>query len=254
MIRARKRFGQHFLHDPAVIARIVEAINPHPHDRLVEIGPGHGALTARLLERVDSLIAIEIDRDLAAELAARFQGRRLQLQTTDALQVDFTALRGDGAKLRIFGNLPYNISTPLLFHLLQHREAIQDLHFMLQKEVVERIAAQPGSKTYGRLTVMLAPWVRAERLFTVGAGAFRPAPRVESAVVRLEPLPRPPFDLGDSSRYEEIVRAAFSQRRKTLRNSLKGLIDATAMATLGIDPNNRPEQLSPAQLAALARL
>lgn len=252
MTRPRKRFGQHFLHDATVIARIVDAIDPRAGERIVEIGPGRGALTAALLDRVDRLEAIEIDRDLAGDLGARFGRARLEVLQADVLDVDFTALRGDGPTLRLVGNLPYNISTPLLFHLLTHAAAIRDMHFMLQKEVVDRMAASPGSKIYGRLTVMLAPRIRVEPLFSVGAGAFRPAPRVESAVVRLTPLRAAPFDIGEPRRFEQVVRAAFAQRRKTLRNSLKGIVDEAAFRRLGIDPNDRAERLSPTQFAALA--
>lgn len=249
--RPRKRFGQHFLHDPNVVARIVAAIDPREGDRLVEIGPGQGVLTAPLLERVPSMTAVEIDRDLAASLQQRF-GAKLRLIVEDALGVDFTALRGSGPKLRIVGNLPYNISTPLLFHLLEHRAAIADMHFMLQKEVVERMAAAPGSKTYGRLTVTLAPWVKVESLFTVGSGAFRPPPKVASAVVRLTPWERPPFRVEDPQAFELIVRRAFGQRRKRLRNTLKGILDAQAIEAQGIDPDLRPEQISAEQYARLA--
>jgi 16S rRNA (adenine1518-N6/adenine1519-N6)-dimethyltransferase len=250
--RPRKRFGQHFLHDPKIISRIADAIDPKPDDRLIEIGPGQGALTAELLKRIPSLTAIEIDRDLAAELTSRFGENKLKLHVGDVLDVDFTALRGDGPKLRIVGNLPYNISTPLLFHLLQHRESIRDMYFMLQKEVVDRMAAPPGSKTYGRLTVMLAPWVKVESLFIVGPGAFRPPPKVSSAIVRLTPWDPLPFVVEDTEKFETIVRSAFSKRRKTLRNTLKGMIGDDAIAALGIDPGLRPEQLTPAQFAQLA--
>lgn len=252
MTRPRKRFGQHFLHDAKVIARIVEAIDPRAGERIVEVGPGRGVLTAALLERVDHLQAIEIDRDLAAGLDARFERGRLEVLQADVLDVDFTALRAAGPALRLVGNLPYNISTPLLFHLLTHAAAIADMHFMLQKEVVDRMAAAPGSKIYGRLTVMLAPWIKVEPLFGVGAGSFRPAPKVESTVVRLTPLRASPFDIGEPRRFEQVVRAAFAQRRKTLRNSLKGVVDEAAFQRLGIDPNDRAERLSPTQFAALA--
>ncbi len=251
MKSARKRFGQHFLHDPQVIARIIAAIGPRPGERILEIGPGRGALTASLIERVGALSVIEIDRDLARELATRF-GPALSIAVRDVLEVDVTALRGDGPPVRVVGNLPYNISTPLLFHLLAQRAAIQDMHFMLQKEVVDRMVAPPGSKTYGRLTVMLAPWVRTERLFTVGPGAFSPPPKVSSAVVRLTPLPASAFDIGAPARFERIVRAAFSQRRKTLRNALKGTVDGVVFERLGIDAGARPEQLAPAQFGALS--
>ncbi len=249
--RPRKRFGQHFLHDPQVVARIAAAIDPGPGDRLVEIGPGHGVLTTQLLQRVPTLTAIEIDRDLSAELATRF-GDTLALHTTDALKMDFTELRGSGPKLRIVGNLPYNISTPLMFHLLEHLQAIEDMHFMLQKEVVDRMAAPPGSKVYGRLTVSLAPWVSVEPLFAVGPGAFRPTPKVSSVVARLAPWARPPFELTDPERYDAIVRSAFSQRRKTLRNALKGTVRPAVFDLLNIDPGLRAEQIAPWQFAQLA--
>ena len=251
MTLARKRFGQHFLHDSQVIARIVRAIDPQPGEALVEIGPGRGALTAPLLERVGELTAIEIDRDLARELKERF-GTRLKLIVGDVLDVDFTTLRAASPPLRVIGNLPYNISTPLLFHLLAQRAAIRDMYFMLQREVVERMLAAPGSKTYGRLTVMLAPWVRVEAVLEVGPGAFRPAPKVASTVVRIVPRAEAAFPLGPGDRFEKIVRAAFSQRRKTLRNSLHGMIDAERLRQLGIDPALRPERLAPEQFALIA--
>ena len=248
----RKRFGQHFLHDSSVIARTLDAIDPQPAERLVEIGPGRGALTRALLERIDRLQAIEIDRDLAAELRTRFDPQRLEVIEADVLDMDFTTLRGAGGPLRVVGNLPYNISTPLLFHLLQHRTAIRDMHFMLQKEVVERMAARPGSKAYGRLTVMLAPWVEVESLFHVGAASFRPPPKVESAVVRLVPSKGARFDIGEPRRFEQVVRAAFAQRRKTLRNALNGLVDEAGLRAAGIDPGDRAERLAPEQFGHLA--
>ena len=248
----RKRFGQHFLHDPQVIARIVAAIEPRRGERIVEIGPGRGALTTPLLERLGTLTAIEIDRDLARALSERF-GAALEIVNRDVLEIDLAALRGAGPALRLVGNLPYNISTPLLFRLLEQRAAIHDMHFMLQKEVVDRMVAAPGSRTYGRLTVMLAPWVRIERLLNVGPGAFTPPPKVSSAVVHLTPLAAPAFDIGSATSFERVVRAAFSQRRKTLRNALKGTVEVGLLERLGIDPGARPEQLAPAQFGALAR-
>lgn len=251
MVFARKRFGQNFLHDAHVIGHIVEAIAPQPNDVLVEIGPGRGALTEPLLERCTRLDAIEIDRDLAAALRERFAGRGLVLHESDALRFDFAALAAQrGTKLRIVGNLPYNVSTPLLFHLLKAHGSLQDLHIMLQREVVERICAAPGSSEYGRLTVMLAPWVIAEHLFDVGPGAFRPAPQVWSAVLRLTVRETPDFPL--DARYAKVVAAAFSQRRKTLRNALRSLLDAQAIAACGIDPSARPETLTPREFGALA--
>lgn len=250
---ARKRFGQHFLHDPGVIERIVRAIDPQPGDRLVEIGPGRGALTGALLDAHVKLDAIEIDRGLAAELRDRYADvASFTLHEADALAVDFGALaRRLGGPLRIVGNLPYNISTPLLFHLLEHRAHLVDLHVMLQKEVVERMCARPGTGEYGRLTVMLAPWVRVERLFDVGPGAFQPPPRVWSAVARVGVRREPAFDVDE--RFAAVVQAAFSQRRKTLRNALRRLADAHAFEAAHIDPGARPETLTPEQFGALAK-
>lgn len=251
MIRARKRFGQHFLHDQSVLRRIVDAVNPLRGQHLVEIGPGAGALTAFLLQRTEILDAVEVDRDLAAALHERWPA--LRLHTGDALEFDLSALSQQlGGPLRLVGNLPYNISTPLLFHFLQHRACITDMHVMLQKEVIDRMSALPGSEDYGRLTVMLAPWLAVEKLFDVGPGAFTPAPRVWSAVARLTVLPRPRFDTGEQ--FAPLVAQAFSQRRKTLRNSLRGRVPDHGWEAAGVDPGARPETLSPAQFAALARL
>lgn len=254
MIRARKRFGQHFLHDPAVIARIVAAIALNPEDAAVEIGPGRGALTGLLLAAAGRLDAVEIDRDLAAQLRLRFAAEpRFLLHQSDALEMDWPALRRlRGSRLRLIGNLPYNISTPLLFALLQHADSILDMHFMLQKEVVDRILAAPGSRTYGRLTVMLAPLVRASRVLTVGPGAFQPPPQVSSAMVRLEVDHAAP-EWARTPSFAAVVSAAFGQRRKTLRNALGGLLDASQISALDIDPGARAESLSPAQFGALAR-
>ena len=250
--RARKRFGQHFLHDPGVIERIVAALSPGPGDCLVEIGPGRGALTRALLQSpCRSLDAIEIDRDLAAQLREAFAAeRRFTLHETDALRFDFTALARERGRLRVLGNLPYNISTPLLFHLLQSLQSISDLHVMLQREVIERMAAAPGDGAYGRLTVMLAPWVRVERLFDVGPGAFQPPPRVWSAVARLTVRPRPSFPV--SPAFAAVVAAAFAHRRKTLRNALRGLVTADQIERCGVDPAARPETLPPEAFNAIA--
>jgi len=250
----RKRFGQHFLHDPAAIERIVAALAPRPGDHLVEIGPGRGALTRLLLERADcTLDAIEIDRDLADALADRFGASpRHALHAADALEFDFMALAAQrGGRLRVVGNLPYNVSTPLLFHLLAQRAAILDLHIMLQREVVQRMAAQPGGGDYGRLTVMLAPWMRVERLFELGPGAFQPPPRVWSAVARLTVLESPRFT--PAAHYAQVVQAAFAQRRKTLRNALGRLLEREAIAACGIDPGVRPETLTPEEFNTLAQ-
>jgi 16S rRNA (adenine1518-N6/adenine1519-N6)-dimethyltransferase len=250
----RKRFGQHFLHDPAVIRRIVRALAPQAGDHLVEIGPGRGALTGELLAYAGcTLDAIEIDRDLAALLRERFSDApRCVLHETDALQFDFTALaRERGGRLRIAANLPYNISTPLLFRLLTHAPAILDLHVMLQREVVARLAAQPGDADYGRLGVMLAPQVRVERLFDVGPGAFQPPPRVWSAVVRLTMRAQPLFVV--SPHYPAVVAAAFTQRRKTLRNALGRLLTREQINACGVDPGARPETLTPQAFNTLAQ-
>jgi 16S rRNA (adenine1518-N6/adenine1519-N6)-dimethyltransferase len=248
----RKRFGQHFLHDPAVVQRIVAAVAPQPGDHLVEIGPGEGAITFELLRAAGRLDAIELDRDLVAPLRARSAGLgELVLHSADALRFDFRPLAGAGGKLRLVGNLPYNISTPLLFHLLDQADCIRDMHFMLQKEVVERMAARPGGRDYGRLSVMLQARCTVTPLFTVGPGAFRPPPKVDSAVVRLAPLAQPP-DIADPALFARLVAAAFAQRRKTLRNTLKGHLDAEAIAALGIDPGARAEVLALGDFVRLA--
>ncbi len=249
----RKRFGQHFLHDANVIARIVAAIAPQPSDALVEIGPGPAALTEPLLAACGELDAIEIDRDLAAELRVRFAAQPgFRLHVTDALKMDWSALAATrGRKLRIVGNLPYNISTPLLFKLIEHAPLMTDMHFMLQKEVVDRIVAPPDSEAYGRLGVMLAPRVFATRVLEVGAGAFTPPPKVRSAVVRLVVQQNPP-EWGTIPAYATVVTAAFGQRRKTLRNALSNLLTAAQIAAVGIDPGARAETLAPAQFGALA--
>ncbi len=250
----RKRFGQHFLHDPAVIERIVTAIHPEPQQHLVEIGPGRGALTRRLLQgRPASLDAIELDRDLAAQLATELSGTAgFTLHVRDALRVDFTTLaRERGARLRIVGNLPYNISTPLLFHLLQHADAVDDLHIMLQREVVARMAAVAGDAAYGRLSVMLAPWTVVHWLFDVGPGAFQPPPRVWSAVARVQMRREPAFT--PAAQYAEVVSAAFSHRRKTLRNALRALVSEEQIRAAGQDPGARPETLEPSAFNAIAQ-
>jgi 16S rRNA (adenine1518-N6/adenine1519-N6)-dimethyltransferase len=249
----RKRFGQHFLHDPAVIRRIIDAVAPTSSERVVELGPGRGALTFGLLERAHRLDAIEIDRDLARLLESDPRARgRLCVHVENMLDTDFTLLQGQGPKLRIVGNLPYNVSTPVLFHLLSQRGAIGDMHFMLQKEVVDRMAAAPGGKEYGRLTVMLAAYAEVDALFEVGPGAFRPPPRVRSGVVRLRPSSAPRFAIGSDIALRTLAQAAFSHRRKTLRNGLKGLLSGADIEACGIDPQLRPETLSPEQFGRLA--
>lgn len=244
---ARKRFGQHFLVDPAVIDAIVRAVAPRPGEAIVEIGPGLGALTQPLLERCGALTVIELDRDLAARWRAR---AGVSVIEADVLDVDLRQI-GGGRRLRIVGNLPYNISTPLLFHLLATPSALTDLHVMLQREVIERMAAAPGSKAYGRLSVMLAPWARVEKLFDVGPGAFQPPPKVWSSVARLILRAEPAFDIPRG--FAALVASAFSQRRKTLRNALKSLLSAAEIESAGVDPGARPEVVSPGQFAALAR-
>ena len=252
-MRARKRFGQHFLHDPLAIERIVAAIAPHPGDALVEIGPGRGALTRPLLAAVAALDVIEIDRDLVAALRRDFAAMPgLRVHEGDALKFDYSALaQMRGQRLRLIGNLPYNISTPLLFHLLGAAEHVADMHFMLQKEVVDRIVAAPGSRQYGRLGVMLAPRVQAQKLLDIGPGAFKPAPQVHSAVVRLQVRAAPP-PWAAEPHYGAVVSAAFGQRRKTLRNALSGLLSAEQIAATGIDPGARAETLAPEKFGALA--
>jgi 16S rRNA (adenine1518-N6/adenine1519-N6)-dimethyltransferase len=251
--QARKRFGQHFLHDQNVIARIVDAIAPQPGDVLVEIGPGLGALTRPLLERAGTLEVIELDRDVIPHLREACAGAgTLTVHSADVLDFDLRAFAA-GRRLRICGNLPYNISTPLLFHLLEARDVIHDMTFMLQKEVVMRMAAQPDTGDYGRLTVMLSAFCQSTRLFDVGPGAFRPPPKVDSSIVRVIPHETQPFDVPDTARFAAVVAAAFGQRRKTLRNSLSNLVDAAGFAACSIDPSRRAETLSPAEFAALAR-
>jgi len=244
----RRRFGQNFLADPHYVAKIVEAVAPQPGDNLVEIGPGLGALTRPLVGRAGHLAAIEIDRDLAARLAAEF-GARLTLHVADALEFDFATL---GPALRVVGNLPYNIGSPLLFHLARFESQLTDIHVMLQKEVVARMTALPATTDYGRLTVMLQAKFRVTRLFTVPPGAFQPAPSVDSAVARLVPLGEGRPRIADEALYAQIVAAAFGQRRKTLRNALKAICDASALTAAGIDPGARGETLAVADFVRLA--
>ena len=256
---AKKHLGQNFLHDKGVIEKIVQAIDPKPGDVLVEIGPGQGALTFPLLKRHGDVTAIEFDRDLHAPLqaAAREHGT-LHLIEGDVLGVDFTALAaraGDArGQIRLAGNLPYNLSSPILFHALEHAGAIRDMHFMLQKEVVERMAAGPGGKVYGRLSVMLQAYCTVTPLFVVPPGAFRPAPKVDSAVVRLVPRPTDAIEVVDRRIFANVVRAAFGQRRKTLRNALDGVADGAAIAAAGLRTDARAEQVEVAGFVRLANL
>ena len=250
--RAKKHLGQNFLHERGVIAKIVQAIAPKPGDRIVEIGPGQGALTFPLLDRLGAITALEFARDLLAPLAAAARAHgELTLLNANVLDVDFSALAGDG-QLRLVGNLPYNLSSPILFHALDHASAIRDMHFMLQKEVVDRMASAPGSKVYGRLSVMLQAYCTVTPLFTVPPEAFRPAPKVDSAVVRLVPLPPESIAVRDRGSFERVVRDAFGQRRKTLRNALSKLCDAGAIEAAGIRPDARAEQIEVGDFIRLA--
>jgi 16S rRNA (adenine1518-N6/adenine1519-N6)-dimethyltransferase len=244
-VKPRKRFGQHFLHDSGVLKRIVEAIAPASGDPVVEIGPGEGALTRPLLERIGHLTAIEIDRDLAERLSHEFSSQRLSVVCADVLDFDFSVFPPG---LRVVGNLPYNISTPILFHLARHAGRVRDMHFMLQLEVVQRMVAKHSTPDYGRLSVMLQTRFKMQKLFKVGPGAFRPPPKVDSALVRLIPIAEQPD--WDQAVLEKIVREAFSARRKTLRNALP--LKQQDYEELGIDPQLRPENLSPADYVRIA--
>jgi 16S rRNA (adenine1518-N6/adenine1519-N6)-dimethyltransferase len=246
---ARRRFGQNFLVDQGVVAAIVGAIDPRPGETLVEIGPGLGALTDPLLERLQPLHVVEIDRDLIARLKQRYRSGQLVIHEGDALAFDFATLGGD---LRLVGNLPYNISTPLLFHLATYVERVRDMHFMLQKEVVERMVALPGESEFGRLSVMLQFRFHMEWLIDVPPESFDPAPKVDSAVVRLIPRPAEDCRVRDTARLERVVATAFSQRRKMLRNTLRSLVDESALRALGVDPTARAEDLAVADYVRLA--
>lgn len=251
--RARKRFGQNFLRDAGIISRIVACIRPQKGQRIVEIGPGQGAITEQLLEATGALDAIELDRDLITGLRTQFFAYpEFILHQADALKFDFASFRGDGLPLRVVGNLPYNISTPLIFHLLASRNAIEDMHFMLQKEVVARLAATPGSGAWGRLSVMTQYFCRVDDLFDVPPEAFVPRPKVDSAIVRLVPHQQLPYPANDYETFESLVRTGFSQRRKTLRNNLKGVLTAEQIEALKIDPARRPETISLEEWVRLA--
>ncbi|MEW8627371.1 MAG: 16S rRNA (adenine(1518)-N(6)/adenine(1519)-N(6))-dimethyltransferase RsmA [Candidatus Thiodiazotropha sp.] len=253
--RARKRFGQNFLHDPGIIQRIVQVIAPQSDDNLAEIGPGQGAITIELLPLVSQMHAIELDRDLIEPLAQCCATLgKLQIHNIDALKFDFSQLAKPERPLRVVGNLPYNISTPLLFHLLDQSACIKDMHFMLQKEVVDRMGADPGSKSYGRLSVMLQARAEVTPLFSIGPGAFNPPPKVDSAFVRLVPHDSPPYQIDNWENFSLVVAQAFSQRRKTLRNCLKKTLTAEAIESVGIDPGLRAESLSVEDFAKLAKL
>jgi len=248
--RPRKRFGQHFLKDPGVIDAIIQTVGATKSDTVVEIGPGLGAITRSLAARAGTLHAIELDRDLIAQLRHEYAAAaNVTVHEADALRFDYSSL---GETLRIVGNLPYNISTPLLFHLLNYRDCIVDMHFMLQKEVVDRMAASPGSKSYGRLGIMLGCHFQIDALFDVDKEAFDPPPKVTSAVVRLAPLPAGTYAINDEERLSRLVATAFSQRRKTIRNSLSKVVDEAQLVDAGIDPGLRPEAISIADYVRLA--
>jgi len=249
--RARKRFGQNFLHDQNIIHRIVACIRPRPGDVLLEIGPGQGAITTELLATGCELNAVELDRDLVAMLGGRFGDRpNFHLRSGDALELRLADI--SDKPLRVVGNLPYNISTPLMFHLLEQREHIVDMHFMLQKEVVDRLAAAPNSRDYGRLSIMAQYFCRVESLFEVPPGAFTPRPKVQSAIVRLTPHATLPHPAKSVPILQNLVRTAFNQRRKTLRNAVQGLLSQEQLEALGINPQARPETLSVATFVAMS--
>ncbi|MGB1479298.1 MAG: 16S rRNA (adenine(1518)-N(6)/adenine(1519)-N(6))-dimethyltransferase RsmA [Marinobacter salsuginis] len=252
--QARKRFGQNFLHDPGIIERIIRAINPKPDDAIVEIGPGLGALTEEILAVNPRLQVVELDRDLIPVLRTKFFNYpEFRIHEADALKFDFSQLMVD-RPLRIIGNLPYNISTPLIFHLLSQAGVVQDMHFMLQKEVVQRMAAVPGDNNYGRLGIMTQYFCRVQPLFEVGPGAFRPAPKVDSAIVRLVPHKTLPHPAKDLATLQAVVRTAFNARRKTLRKALGGMVSVEQLQSLGINDGLRPENLGLADYVAIADL
>ena len=247
--KARKRFGQNFLVDQQVISAIIDTIHPQPQDHMVEIGPGLGALTRPLLQTLNHLIVVELDRDIVERLEKDFPKDRLTVYSTDALRFDFSTLSSD---LRIIGNLPYNISTPLLFYLSQFSAAIVDMHFMLQKEVVERMVANPSTSDYGRLSVMLQYRFEMEHVFNVPSDSFRPAPKVESAIVRMQPIDKKTLIATDEALFSKVVTAGFSQRRKTLRNTLSAYLSAEGFTHLEIDPGLRAENLTVEQYILIA--
>lgn len=254
MHRARKRFGQHFLTDQNIIRKIVAAINPQPGQHLVEIGPGQGALTLPLLEDAGQLEVVELDRDLIPILERNCRGLgELRIHNADALKFDFATL-AQQHPIRVTGNLPYNISTPLMFHLLEQAHCIVDMHFMLQKEVVERMAAAPGRKEYGRLSVMMQYHCEVIPLFDIGRNCFSPPPKVESSLVRLIPHAKPVVDVNDKAMLEQVVLHAFNQRRKTLRNALKKLLSEEQIIDAGIDPTLRADHVDLATYAKLSNL
>ena len=264
--QARKRFGQNFLHDQGIIRHIVACIRPKPEQKIVEIGPGLGAITEHLLASAGHLDVVELDRDLLPHLRISFAsyGDNLRIHEADALQFDFSSLnvatldtkeQTKGKQLlRIVGNLPYNISTPLIFHLLSYTDLIEDMHFMLQKEVVLRLAAGAGTNNYGRLSIMAQYFCRVDNLFEVPPEAFDPRPKVDSAIVRMAPYSQLPHTADDFKHFEQLVKSGFAQRRKTLRNNLKGIADDEQLQSLGIDPSIRPERLTVGEFVAISNL
>lgn len=250
---ARKRFGQNFLHDQYTIDSIVSAIAPRQNDVMVEIGPGLGALTEPVCDQIDKLHVVELDRDPAARLREHPRLKdKLIVHEADAMKFNFDELAQPGRPLRVFGNLPYNISTPLIFHLLEKSQHITDMYFMLQKEVVERLAAGPNSKDYGRLTVMTQYYCQVVPVLEVGPHAFKPAPKVDSAVVRLVPYQQRPYEALNVNDLHRVCQEGFGQRRKTIRNSFRNFITAEQLEEIGIDPNLRPENLTLAQFVSIA--
>lgn len=250
---ARKRFGQNFLNDQNVIDNIVAAIDPRDSDHLVEIGPGLGALTEPVAAKIEKMSVVELDRDLAERLEKHPElGKKLTIHQGDALAFDFSALAKPGERLKVFGNLPYNISTPLMFHLFEQADIIENMHFMLQKEVVLRLCASPNTKAYGRLSVMAQYYCKMIPVLEVGPQCFVPPPKVDSAVIRLEPYRELPYPAKDIKQLQHVVTQAFSQRRKTVRNSLKGVLSVEDMAAIGVDSTYRAEQVSLQQFVAIA--
>jgi len=250
--RPRKRLGQHFLHDQNIIERILKILNPQQDQKIVEIGPGMGALTIPLLKQHGKLDVVELDQDLIEHLKTQCTGLgSLNIHSSDALKFDFCQF---GTDIRIIGNLPYNISTPLIFHLLDHSHCMSDMLFMLQKEIVERLAAVPGCKAYGRLTIMVQSQCYVEKQFTIGPGAFSPAPKIDSSIVTLKPYDSPVFDISNRKIFSTIVKQAFAHRRKTLRNTLKDLLTGEQIESLSINPSARAEELTIKQFTDLANL
>lgn len=249
--KTKKRFGQHFLNDFSIIEKLIYEINPSPNDKIVEIGPGLGALTFPLLEKIDALDVVEIDRDVIARLQQK-KDPKLSIHGVDALEFDFSSLLQNENQMRIVGNLPYNISTPLIFHLLDFKNDISDMHFMLQNEVVKRITAEPNSKAYGRLSVMVQYHCKTEYLFFVAPESFDPPPKVDSAILRLSPRKDQPYQANDEGHLSKLVAQAFSMRRKTLRNNLKKIITAEQIEQLEIDPSNRAENLTVSDFVKLS--